>query len=164
VKSGLALGGQLNGVFRCKEVEKTWPAITAGDLLPDTASYGYNFLYLGLPYTSGVTVENPYDGSPEFQKGACRIERLENPAATVVLTESRYVWAFPSVNLALIRPGNESIRPRHNNKYSNVLWADGHVTSIKTNELVFNTWLFGKRVPGEDEGIAIIASNLWDRM
>ncbi len=135
--------GLLAGVFNCAEREKKW---ASGQNFPDYHSYGYNFLYLGLPWPRALAT-NPY-AAWGFTAGATRVSRLENSADTVMLVESRSIWCFPPFQnpgqgtfnggpaaTAAIIDTQTSISPRHGEKV-NVAFCDGHCRAIDAKELV----------------------------
>lgn len=136
--------GVMKGVFNCPEREKKWKTYSAIDY----HSYGYNFLYLGLPWPIGQTNAgvNPYAGS-NFIAGATRVSRLEDTAGTILLVEGRSIWAFPPyantpIGQAQVRtamPENKLfVSPRHSDK-ANVAFCDGHTKAIDGQELVGRT-------------------------
>ncbi len=178
VKSGEIVNGVLRGCFVCPDADKAWKVyLKKGQ--PDQASYGYNFLFLGLPYKFGDTKINPYAGTYKFDWGAARAGRLVNPSETILLVENATVWAFPpygfvqpvpipanSTNTKGVQiPANKFIRPRHNGK-TNVAWCDGHSSTRDTQELVSQGLWYGNmsQDPRNREQGKAIDNRLWDRL
>jgi len=166
---------RMQGIFRCKELNTPWNENMAGGK-GDQAGYGYNFLYLGLPYRGytypGYTYSlpnNPYSGTGGFKSGAPKQASIKNPAETICLVDNQWIWAWPpKTYTGADWPGgfgsnpNRLIRPRHNNQ-SNIAWADGHVSSRPTQELVYNGCLFGNGAYAKPPQIGIAVDNsLWD--
>jgi prepilin-type processing-associated H-X9-DG protein len=129
------------GVFNCPEREKKWRSTT----VIDYHSYGYNFLYLGLPWpiAQTTTTVNPY-ATAGFTAGATRLSRLESTSDTVLLVENSSIWAFPPFYNAPVGqapsttlvPGQwNAISPRHGDKI-NVVFCDGHAKGLNPGELV----------------------------
>ena len=167
------------GILKCKDLSKKWMIPNLNS--PDDVGFGYNFLYLGLPFKSYTGSDNPLppdDGSNnpyrteakgEFFAGAAKLSNLKSPGETICLVENRFLWAFPpfkateeswTSNTGTTTVGNQFIRPRHGTR-SNVLWADGHVTAVDTKSLVTTDIPFGD---GVAEQVGIAADNtLWDR-
>lgn len=176
------------GIMKCKEIPgKRWGM---GSGYPDEAGYGYNFLFLGLPFKpyseSGDTDWNRYDKRPSpyydagFMKGAAKQTSIEHPGETIMLVENAYIWAFPPRKADGTSPwqagrgnpiiGNSFIRPRHaGGTISNVLWCDGHVTAMQTRYLVAQGFWYGDknaarndpRGPGNQRGLAV-NNSIWD--
>ncbi len=173
VKYPLIRDGRSQGIFKCKELSKTWQFGTPGQ--PDEAGYGYNFLYLGLPfrsYNEKGAVDDPAAYSPYwkpagggFQRSAAKMSSIANPADTVCLVENAYIWAYPpwkADKTAWSKSGtsyNSYIRPRHQGK-TNVLWCDGHVSALDTKWLV--TWPKPYGDLTSREAGAAQNNNLWD--
>ena len=172
--SGTPSTTRMQGVFRCKEIGRVWNT-TAGGSTNDQAGYGYNFLYLGLPFrgymylnfTSPVDLRNnPYSGNGGFTRSSAKQSIIKNTAQTICLVDNMYVWAFPpkqyNGNKWPSQTGNCLIRPRHNNQ-SNIAWADGHVSSISTDQLVNNGDWYGDKsdVRPPHKGKAM-DNSLWD--
>ena len=141
--------GHMSGVFNCSEREKRW--VTGS--ITDYHSYGYNSLYLGLPYANasttaviggGLAANNPY-AQHEFRSGATRVSRLESSSDTLLLVENSSIWAFPPFRNAQIgqppsgallpAQQNYFISPRHGDKI-NVAYCDGHAKALNPAELV----------------------------
>jgi len=173
---------QGQGILRCKDIGKKWVnTLGGGNTCQDDAAYGYNFLYLGLPFRSYMMTEmtgpqppddganNPYvpNNMGVFLAGAAKLSNLKNPSETVCLVENAYIWAYPPRRNSTGQPpwgsanGNRYVRPRHGGR-SNVLWADGHVTAMDTKRLVSNTNMFGDEIPVTQAGAAV-DNTLWDR-
>jgi prepilin-type N-terminal cleavage/methylation domain-containing protein/prepilin-type processing-associated H-X9-DG protein len=164
------------GIMKCKDLSKKWTQNYNANG-PDDAGFGYNFLFLGLPFRSYTNTDNPLppdDGAynpyrpgnrGEFFAGAAKLANLKNPGETICLVENEFIWAIPpftSTGAAWSDPdGNKYIRPRHGGK-SNILWADGHVTALDTKRLVRSGQLFGDKDPQSQVGIAV-DNTLWDR-
>lgn len=178
VKSGEVVDGVLRGCFVCPDASKVWKVyLRRGQ--PDQASYGYNFLFLGLPYKFGDTKTNPYAGSYKFNWGAARLGRIVNPSETILLVENATVWAFPPYGFVDPVPpnpdstntkgsqisANQYVRPRHNNK-TNVAWCDGHTSTRDTQELVAAGLWYGNRSqdPRNREQGKAPDNRLWDRL
>ncbi len=128
--------GIMRGVFNCPEREMKWPEGVGQDI-PDWHSYGYNFLYLGLPWSCEKAPKtNPYRVWG-FATGAQRVSRLDNTADTVLLVESQSIWAFPPFTAdGRALPSNHTcISSRHTGK-ANVAFCDGHVKAVEGVELV----------------------------
>ncbi len=140
--------GEMSGIFNCAEREKKWPEVLQP--FKDFHSYGYNYLYLGLPWSvaSSSNVEQDAKGQPYaawgFTAGATRVSRLESTSDTILLVECRTIWAFPPYYNAPIGepPSNTviednvtAISPRHSDKV-NVAFCDGHVSSMNAADLV----------------------------
>ncbi|MFA6816682.1 MAG: prepilin-type N-terminal cleavage/methylation domain-containing protein [Lentisphaeria bacterium] len=103
-------------------------------LFPDTASrykyitYGYNYQYFGSNYGGW------FDGS-KTEYPTQRQSKILKPSMKVLLSDA---WSngttspIGSYLIAKDRPygAANSIHNRHNNA-ANMLWADGHVTSLK---------------------------------
>ncbi len=172
--SGAALGGgKPQGIMRCKDVDRTWKVTpyTTGE--PDHASYGYNFLYLGLPFQAfqdtpplpDDRVFNQYAiaNNGGWVKGAAKQSSLGSPAETLLLIENATIWAFPPCmangTSFWMTNGNKYIRPRHGNK-SDVLYCDGHVTSLETKTLVGYNVQYGNQ--GTTERGASKNNDMWD--
>lgn len=163
-----AAQGLLKGVFNCPEREKKWP----GFATIDYHSYGYNFLYLGLPWPTGnASGTNPYAGMG-FISGATRVSRVENTAETILLCEGRSIWAYPpynntpiTANAPTTAPIDENMRfvsPRHSGKV-NVCYCDGHVKPVDGRDLVGRR-SNGRGYPlkdGQQQGAAS-TNRLWD--
>ncbi|HET6454958.1 MAG TPA: prepilin-type N-terminal cleavage/methylation domain-containing protein [Armatimonadota bacterium] len=164
-------GGQMQGVFRCKEIGRRWKTYLGGSPA-DQAGYGYNFLYLGLPfrgYANPFTTSlgnNPYSGNGGFKRSSAKQSIIQDTAQTICLVDNQYIWAFPpkqyNGNNWPQTTGNVLIRPRHNNR-SNIGWADGHVSSISTDQLVNNNNWYGDQsdVNPPHRGKAM-DNSLWD--
>ena len=162
---------KMQGVFRCKEIGKRW-VTTYGGSLDDQAGYGYNFLYLGLPYrgypnpwTTDLR-NNPYSGNGGFTRSSAKAGIIQNPAQTICLVDNMYIWAFPpkkyNGNNWPELTGNGLIRPRHSNR-SNIAWADGHVSSISTDQLVNNgDWYGDQDDPNPPHIGKAVDNSLWD--
>ena len=156
------------GVFRCKEMSRQWSSnSTVGTT--DQIGYGYNFLYLGLPYRGYNTgmanraAYNPYN-AVGFIKGAAKQGIIRNTAQTICLVDNQFLWAYPPKNGSGLNwiSGNFLIRPRHNNQ-SNVGWADGHVTSVETRLLVDYNKQFGNAANVRPTQLGAARNNeLWD--
>jgi len=173
LQKGSIVGYQMKGCFLCKDRERRWADMP---MYPDPHSYGYNFLYLGMPFKSyQPNPVNPYKNQG-FNATAPKLGRLRKPDETIVLVDNYSAWAFPPYNnisppSTLSNSGNVHIRPRHSGK-TNILWADGHCSMLKTKELVtLNLWFGEKKDPAEDVGMvpAIIpdtppspGNKLWD--
>lgn len=134
--------GMMAGVFNCPDRELKWRATWA---VRDWHSYGYNFMYLGLPWATALTTAvNPFT-TQRFTAGATRVSRLESTSDTILLVENRSIWAYPpcyntqitdaSPNQTPIVPNSQSISPRHSDKV-NVAYCDGHTRAINPSELV----------------------------
>ncbi len=159
--------GLMGGVFNCAERERKWKVY---NLPPDWHSYGYNFLYLGLPInprSTGGGLQNPSQyGSWQFRSAATRVSRLESSSDTILLVEGRSIWAFPpyantpvgdNTLGAQIAENSLFISPRHNDK-TNVAFCDGHVKAFDAHDLVTNNrWLKS----GSRRGAAL-NNKLWD--
>lgn len=170
------------GIMKCKEQSKVWQMALGAVGTPDEAGYGYNFLYLGLPfkaYADKGAVDDPATQSPfyaagkgNFRRGAAKMSSIANPAETVCLVENACIWAWPPTQ-ADGRPwgsgsggggggktyGGQYIRPRHGGK-SHVLWCDGHVSAMDTKYLVFDRKAYGDLKPDQ---LGVAQSNeLWD--
>lgn len=162
------------GIMRCKDLGKTWKITGMPLRAQDDAGYGYNFLYLGLPFRSYTNTDSPVppdDGiyNPyrptnmgEFLAGTAKLSNLKNPGETVCLVENQFIWAYPPFrnNGSTWVSGNQYIRPRHGGR-TTVLWADGHVTAIDTKLLVRNNTNFGDSTTAQ-RGRAV-DNSLWDR-
>jgi prepilin-type N-terminal cleavage/methylation domain-containing protein/prepilin-type processing-associated H-X9-DG protein len=171
------------GIMKCKEVDgKHWQvSLYIGQ---DEVGYGYNFLYLGLPfkpyYETGDTIRNPYNtgGAECFVMKAPKLSSIKSPAETIMIVENASLWAFPPFradgsawSTATKVSGNDFIRPRHGSDLkTNVLWCDNHVTTMNTRDLVRSGAYFGDkylpRNPTADRtrvqsGVAM-NNNLWD--
>ena len=176
------------GIMKCKDIGKIYTPINISGGEHDEASYGYNFLYLGLPFNTYEDIGSGNDSSANpfknpdkggFVRGAAKISSISNPAETVCLVENATIWAYPptanagtwegsgppskggggSGGSGSVKSGNKYIRDRHSGR-SNVLWCDGHVTSMDTKWLVFSKVLYG-----DSKGSKIgVASNnaIWD--
>ncbi len=130
--------GLMKGVFNCPKREEKWPEGVGQDT-PDWHSYGYNFLYLGLPWSKNDAPKtNPYRAWG-FVTGVQRVPRLGNTAETILLVESQSIWAFPPFTAdGRALPSNRScISPRHSDKV-NVAFCDGHVKALDGTDLVTN--------------------------
>lgn len=130
--------GIMRGVFNCPKREEKWPEGVGQDT-PDWHSYGYNFLYLGLPWSKNEAPKtNPYRVWG-FVTGVQRVSRLDNTAHTIMLVESLSIWAFPPFTAdGRALPSNRTcISPRHNDK-ANVAFCDGHTKAIDGVDLVTN--------------------------
>jgi len=175
-------GTRIQGVLRCKEQGRTWVHNLSGGT-SDQAGYGYNFLYLGLPYRgyaadaspigprSYSLTHNPYNALGGFARGSAKQSIIKNPAQTICLVDAQFIWAMPPFAAGGSPPGtanwggynmNTLIRPRHNNQ-SNIAWADGHVSSMNTDQLVKNGWPYGNvsNVSPPHTGKAM-SNELWD--
>ena len=165
---------KMQGVFRCKEIGRRW-VTTYANSLDDQAGYGYNFLYLGLPfrgysYLNFVTPidmrNNPYSGNGGFNRSSAKQSIIKNTAETICLVDNQYIWAFPPKkynggNWPEVT-GNGLIRPRHSNR-SNIAWADGHVSSISTDQLVNEGDWYGDQDDVKPPHIGKANDNsLWD--
>ncbi len=134
--------GMMGGVFNCPDRDLKWKATWA---VKDWHSYGYNFLYLGLPWaTANSSTTNPFLAQ-RFSAGATRVSRLESTSDTILLVENRSIWAYPPCNNTLltdaqpnqtpIMQNSYSISPRHSDKV-NVAYCDGHTRAVNPRELV----------------------------
>ena len=162
---------KVQGVFRCKELSRMW-TVTSPLSPGDQAGFGYNFLYLGLPYRGYANAYanslqySPYNGLAGFKRTAAKQSTMRNPAETICLLDNQFVWAFPPMMYDGITRwtgnGNFLIRPRHNNR-TNVLWCDGHVTSRDTGEFVYAGQIYGNgaNVTPPQKGKAL-DNSLWD--
>lgn len=159
------------GIMKCKEIPgKRWLVSTG---YPDEAGYGYNFLYLGMPFKpyseSNDTDWNQYLNRPTaysdagFMKSAAKQTSIEQPGETILLVENAYIWAFPprkANGTTLWAPvnktiGNSFIRPRHaGGTITNVLWCDGHATAMQTRYLVSQAVQYGDKTTarGDSKG------------
>jgi prepilin-type processing-associated H-X9-DG protein len=149
--------GVMSGVFNCPEREKKWPRGVGQDI-PDWHGYGYNFLYLGLPWDKDNKTEtNPYRDWG-FTAGMPRISDLKNASDTLLLVESRSIWAFPPfTNDGRALPANPTcISPRHNGRI-NVVFCDGHAKGIDPAELVTKGRMGKNRQLGQ-----ALDNRLWD--
>ena len=149
--------GKMSGVFNCPEREMKWPRGVGQDI-PDWHSYGFNFLYLGLPWSKdNNTGTNPYRDWG-FTAGMPRISDLKDTSDTLLLVESRSIWAFPPfTNDGNALPANPTcISPRHGDKI-NVAFCDGHAKGMNPAELVTN----GRTVKNRELGQAL-DNRLWD--
>lgn len=156
--------GLMVGVFNCPDWEKKWPSSYV-----DYHSYGYNFLYLGMPYKPYNTnypdsaARNPY-GSWGFMAGARKLGSVQRPAEMVMLLENRSIWAFPPYKPdgnAYI-PENRFISPRHNDRVS-VVFVDGHCEQYEPRKLVAeNLPLQMKEKDGTWALGTAIDNRLWD--
>lgn len=155
--------GIMAGVFNCPERERKW---RVGVSAPDWHSYGYNFLYLGLPWPRGTTSGNPY-ATMQFIAGATRVSRLESSSDTILLCEGRSIWAFPPYQNTAIGATSKNntqmpenplfVSPRHAEK-TNVAYCDGHTKAIDSKDLViYNRWLKSGTMRG-----AATSNRLWD--
>jgi len=177
VKQGEIVGSKLRGAFVCPEQDKVW-RVGMGTGKADMYSYGYNFLFLGLPYIKSQK-GNPYAGNG-FDWGPARTGRLENPAETVLLVENMTIWAFPPYTYVPVIPptvptsqntkgavisANAYVRPRHANK-TNVAWCDGHTSVRDTRELVASGLQYGNKTNNARlQEIGNAPDNrLWDRL
>jgi prepilin-type N-terminal cleavage/methylation domain-containing protein/prepilin-type processing-associated H-X9-DG protein len=165
---------KMQGVFRCKEIGRVWNT-TMGGSTNDQAGYGYNFLYLGLPYRAYMYLSfpspldvrnNPYSGNGGFTRSSAKQSIIQNPAETICLVDNMYIWAFPPKQYNGSKwtktTGNGLIRPRHNNR-SNIAWADGHVSSMSTDQLVNNNDWYGDKSDVQPPHIGKANDNsLWD--
>lgn len=162
---------KIQGIFRCKELGRTWTINLPGGS-SDQAGYGYNFMYLGLPYRGYVANQwptsltyNPYNGLAGFKRSSAKQTIIKNPAQTICLLDNMYIWAFPPRMAAggnWVNNGNQLIRPRHNNQ-TNVAWTDGHVSSVDTWLLVNNNVPYGMGPNIKPPHIGKALNNdLWD--
>ena len=166
---------RMQGIFRCKELSRAW-YVKFPVTQVDQAGYGYNFLYLGLPYRAYVnpTVtslnNNLYNGLGGWKRSSAKQTVIKNPAETICLVDNMYIWAFPpkaSNGISAWTPGadyggNSLIRPRHNNQ-TNVAWADGHVSSKDTALLVNRGTRYGDGATVTPNQIGKAVNNeLWD--
>lgn len=162
---------KIQGVFKCKELSREWSQITL--LGPvDQAGYGYNFLYLGLPYraystgtaNSSANLPNAYLTNG-FLRGSAKQITIKNPAQTICLLDNQFIWAFPPMKgngANWVENGNFLIRPRHNGQ-TNVAWTDGHVTAVDTSLLVRNDVEYGDGYGRNPPQLGRAVSNeLWD--
>ncbi len=133
--------GLMVGVFNCPDWEKKWPF----HYTHDYHSYGYNFLYLGLPYKPYVIPGGHPESASEnktynpwgFTAGARKLGKVQKPAETVMLIENTSIWAFPPYKPAESQPipENRFISPRHNDRVS-VVFVDGHCEQYEPRKLV----------------------------
>ena len=173
------------GIMRCKDISKIYASITLTGGQHDEASYGYNFLYLGLPFKTFVDGSpNDYEKNPfvasdkgSFVRGAAKLSTLGSPAETICLVENATIWAIPPTTNRTVAGdpnlgedwakgkgssggnGNRFIRDRHSGR-SNILWCDGHVTSMDTKWLVGKGTLYGD-VKATRVGAAV-NNSIWD--
>lgn len=160
VLSGGATSGRSQGIMRCKDIDKDWRVRL---ISKDEAGYGYNFLYLGLPFKAYGIVGSPPDdasnnpyglglGNGEFGGQAPKVSSVKSPSETICLVENAHIWAFPPYEALPPYPdqgvawtsGNVYIRPRHaRHTKSNVMWADGHASAVETRYLVRKNVTFG---------------------
>lgn len=171
---------RMQGIFRCKELSRPWDIKFPITQVADQAGYGYNFLYLGLPYrayTYGGNItwttdlkNNLYNGLGGWKRSSAKQTVIKNPAETICLVDNMYVWAFPpkasngtsAWTPGAVYGGNSLIRPRHNDQ-TNVAWADGHVSSKDTALLVNRGTLYGNGATVKPNQIGRADNNeLWD--
>lgn len=175
IRYSLIYRNKPQGVMKCKEYEKPWQISIPN--MKDEVGYGYNFLYLGLPFKPYTfsprppddAMNNPYrepaDGG--FGKGAAKLASIKNASQTICLVETPFMWAFPPYRANnsswsnYAAHGTRLIRPRHGGgKQTSVLWCDGHVTSVDTKILVRAGRPFGDGNTGQ---IGEAGNNdLWD--
>jgi len=125
--------GKMFGIFNCPDLAKKW---ASGGL--DYHSYGYNFLFLGLPFKAYNTRDNKYYTKWGFAAGSTKQGRVEVPTETIMLIENRSIWAYPPfdyTNSSKIPENAIGISPRHRDQV-NVGFADGHCKSYDPAELV----------------------------
>lgn len=173
VRRGQAAGSPAQGIMQCKGMDaKVWKvSLLKG--VPDDVGYGYNFLYLGLPFKPYAdTPPLPDDASLNphvqggFRWGAAKAPAIKDPAETICLVENAFIWAFAPYWESGRRQisGNAYVRPRHARRTkSNVLWADGHASSMETKYLVHPRLEFGdgNSVKPPQRGVAR-SNALWD--
>lgn len=126
--------GKMFGIFNCPDRDKQWPTTK----LRDWHSYGYNFLFLGLPFKAYDTRDNKYYTKWGFAAGSTKQGRLEVPTETIMLVENRSIWAYPPfdyTNSSPIAENKIGISPRHRDLV-NIGFADGHCKSYDPAELV----------------------------
>ncbi len=186
VRRGTTTEGRSQGIMRCKEIEREWRV----KYIPrDEAGYGYNFLYLGLPFKPfsvggggpDDASNNDYwpEGQGQFRGQAPKISSVKSPSRTICLVENAHVWAFPPYQAVPAYPnkgadwtsGNQFIRPRHSShRKSNVMWADGHASAAESRYLVARGVFFGDYDPDPNVPMAEQAhyigvadtNELWD--
>ena len=164
---GAVVYGEAIGVARCPEQGIKWRL----EPFLDRASYGYNWLYLGIPFprwqTGALTLPGcgtfPAGSYQGYPYGPAKLSQLKSPGETIVLVDNKTLFAFPPRRASAptqYQVGTNLIRPRHS-KRSNILWADSHVSAKLTKELVSTPMPFGNMMH-DDDGTAT-DNSLWDR-
>lgn len=148
--------GEMAGVLNCRERETEW---TGAEEISDHHSYGYNFLFLGLPWDENDAPKtNPYR-TWRFTSGVAKYQLVDYISDTVLLVESQSIWAFPPYTNdgRALAQNRTCISPRHSGKV-NVAFCDGHVKAMDPAELVAT----GR--PLKIKGVVGKATNnrLWD--
>jgi prepilin-type processing-associated H-X9-DG protein/prepilin-type N-terminal cleavage/methylation domain-containing protein len=137
------------------------PTVTKEDGPFVYVDYGYNYLCVG----SALHVLNYPSMTPVYTGMRAMMPAhawdLKEPTQTIVLTDSKY--AFGVTRGYFIVPDTFSATyhadARHSGTHVNILWADGHVTSITCkNELVAATSPYGTGLTNIND-----ATNFWDR-
>jgi len=165
--------GKVLGVLKCKEQDVKWEV--SGGAPPDLAGYGYNFLYLGLPFfaqalegsppnSSGYNPYRPGSGTGDFSRGAPKQSSIKDVAGTICLLDNWSVWAFPPFTAtgSAWDCGNIYVRPRHQDM-TNILWADFHVSNLDTGLLVRRNQEYGRGSTANPAQLGRATDNsLWD--
>lgn len=128
--------GEMSGVLNCPEWLKTRKD---RDAVRDHHSYGYNFLFLGLPWDeNNAPKTNPYR-TWGFTSGAASYQLVDDISDTILLVESQSIWAFPPYTAGgrALAQNRACISPRHSGKV-NVAFCDGHSQVLDATELVTN--------------------------
>lgn len=82
-------------------------------------SYGYNYTYFGYYAFS----------APSTQSRTFRRTQIKQPSDKIVVSDALYMLIYP------VLPSTYPLQPRHSGR-CNVLFADGHVTSMTPTEMI----------------------------
>lgn len=148
--------GAMGGVLNCPDREMEW---TGAEEIRDYHSYGYNFLFLGLPWDQNDAPEtNPYR-TWKFTSGVMKVQQVDDRSHTILLVESQSVWAFPPYTNdgRALAQNRTCISPRHNGRV-NVAFCDGHAKSVDPRELV----AAGRPLKIKGVTGAATSNRLWD--
>ncbi len=123
---------------------KPWPRDGAGMWNKTYADYGYNYMNLD---------DWRYDCT-------AKLSRIKHPTETVLMADTRWSDAKPGRGGTYVMdyyaPATSPVvEPRHSNA-ANILWIDGHSTSIKA-QIPLNIYTQGALTARQD------SVNYWDR-
>ena len=126
--------------FRCPGNDGQAPYLES-EWKPEKIHYGYNYFHLGSSVRDG--------GRSDV---SARFTQIKKPATTLLMADNRIMggtmdYSSRSLNDAYVIGTSFSLVYPWHNGAANILWTDGHVTSLhcKTAENAYNPGMIGRK-------------------